>query len=102
MEGTERVVGAREEQARGAGLAHGLAPPLAEQFERDGREWSIAILVTLVTLGLTNVEEHASRVDVLDTKPADLAESQTSRVQDGDEHAVAQRAERCEDDARES
>jgi hypothetical protein len=94
IEGTEWVVGAREEQTRWAGLAHGLEPPLAQQLESDGRQRSVAILVTL---GLTDVEQHPSRVDVLDTKPADLAQAETGRVQDGDEHAVAQRAELCED-----
>src|SRR3990170_1829547 len=55
MYGAERIVRAREEQARGTGLA----PPLAEQFEGDGRQRDIAILVSL---GLTDVEEHARRV----------------------------------------
>jgi hypothetical protein len=39
---------------------------------------------------LTDVEKHASRVDVLDAKAADLAEAKTGRVEDGQEDAVAE------------
>ena len=47
MDGMERILGAGEEQAGGAGPTHGLTPPLAEQFQRDGREWGIAVFVSL-------------------------------------------------------
>jgi hypothetical protein len=86
MDGTESILGAREEQARGTGLA----PPLAEQLEGDRRQRDIAVLVSLA---LTDVNKHAGRVDIGDGQTAHLTETEAGRVEDGENHAVAQRLE---------
>ena len=49
-----------------------------------------------MTLGLTDVEEHTWGVDVFHTKPADLPEPETGRVQNGDQDTIAQRPKLCE------
>lgn len=90
MDGTNRVLHAREQQARRTSLA----PPLAGQFESDRRQRDITVFVSL---GLTDVEEHAGRVDVGDREAADLAEAETSRIEDGQNDPVAQGPDRAKD-----
>ncbi|HYI11889.1 MAG TPA: hypothetical protein VEK57_22725 [Thermoanaerobaculia bacterium] len=53
-----------------------------------------------MSLALTDVEEHASRIDVGDGEATDLAEAEPGRVEDGQNHAVAQRLERPKDGQR--
>lgn len=69
------------------------APPLTEQIEGCGRERGETVLMSLA---LPDAQEHARRVDVLDAEAADLAETNAGRIEDGEQHAITQRADGCQ------
>ena len=85
-QGTRSIVLVGEEQS----LRMSGAPPLAEQLQSGRRQGCETVLMSLA---LTNTEQHAGRVDVVDTEPADLAQTNAGGVEDREHDPVTKRAD---------
>src|SRR5215210_8835687 len=66
------------------------APPLPKQLQSGRRQGSETVLMSLA---LTNAEQHAGRVDVVHAEPTDLAETNAGGIEDREHDPVAKRSD---------